>query len=390
MADRRQTLMRAAVSALFFMNGLIVGGWAPQVPELAARHGLSEADMGLVILALGLGSILIMPLSGALIARVGSRPVLRVTCLACSAALLPVILAPHVVALVIIMFIFGGIIGSMDIAMNANAVVVERRLGRAIMSSCHGFWSLGGLFGASLGGLLIDRAGSFEQAAAITLAGVLIALTSLRFIAPDLPLASDAKPRFRLTLNPMPYILGLVALFSMVPEGAILDWGALYLRQDLGADVATSGLAFGAVAATMAVMRFAGDAVRQRFGAVTTVRYSTVIAAAGLIMAAGAQSPGWAIAGFALSGIGIANLVPVALSAAGNLPGLPPGVGISIATSMGYGGILLGPAVIGFVAEYNSFTIAFYGLSGLFGIVLLLSSITRHADIGETAVAATP
>ncbi len=381
--------MRAAVSALFFMNGMIVGGWAPQVPELAARHGLSESDMGLVILALGFGSILIMPLSGALIARIGSRPVLRVTCLACSAALLPVVLAPHVTALAVIMFIFGGIIGSMDIAMNANAVVVERRLGRAIMSSCHGFWSLGGLLGASIGGWLIDLAGSVEQAMVVTAAGFLVALASLRHISPDLPIAADAKPKFRLTLNPMPYVLGLVALFSMVPEGAILDWGALYLRQDLGADVATSGLAFGAVAATMAVMRFAGDAVRQRFGAVTTVRFSTVIAAAGLIMAAGAESPFWAIAGFALSGIGIANLVPVALSAAGNVPGLPPGVGISIATSMGYAGILMGPAVIGFVAEYNSFTVAFYGLSCLFGVVLLLSSITRHADIGGEAVLST-
>lgn len=382
--------MRAAISAFFFMNGLIVGGWAPQVPELASRHGLSEADMGLVILALGLGSILIMPLSGALIARVGSRPVLRVTCLACSAALLPVILAPHVTALVIIMFAFGGIIGSMDIAMNANAVVVERRLGRAIMSSCHGFWSLGGLFGASLGGLLIDRAGSLEQAVAITIVALVVALAAIGRIAPDLPVASDVKPKFRLTLNPMPYVLGLVAMFSMVPEGAILDWGALYLRQDLGADVATSGLAFGAVAATMAVMRFVGDAVRQRFGAVNTVRYSTVIAAAGLIMAAGAGSPAWAMAGFALSGIGIANLVPVALSAAGNLPGLPPGVGISIATSMGYAGILLGPAVIGFVAEYNSFSMAFYGLSCLFGVVFVLSSITRHADIGEETAPAAP
>ena len=380
--------MRAAVSALFFMNGLTVGGWAPQVPELAARHGLSESQMGLMILALGLGSILVMPLSGALIARVGARPVLRVTCLACSAALLPIVLAPDATTLAVVMFCFGGVIGSMDIAMNANAVVVERRLGRAIMSSCHGFWSLGGLFGAALGGWLIQIAGSVEQAMAVTAAALLIAVLSFRHIAADLPLAPEAKPKFRLTLQPMPYVLGLVALFSMVPEGAVLDWGALYLRQDLGADAATSGLAFGAVAATMAVMRFAGDAVRERLGAVTTVRCSTVVAAAGLIVAAGAQSPGWAIAGFALSGIGIANLVPVALSAAGNLPGLPPGVGISIATSMGYCGILLGPALIGFVAEHNSFSIAFYGLSALFGVVLMLSAITRHADLGGETVAA--
>jgi len=219
--------MRAAVSALFFMNGLTVGGWAPQVPELAARHGLSESQMGLMILALGIGSILIMPLSGALIARIGARPVLRVTCLLCSAALLPVVLAPDAASLAVVMFCFGGVIGSMDIAMNANAVVVERRLGRAIMSSCHGFWSLGGLFGAALGGWLIQIAGSVEQAMAVTAAAFLIAVISLRHIAADLPLAPESKPKFRLTLQPMPYVLGLVALFSMVPEGAVLDWGAL-------------------------------------------------------------------------------------------------------------------------------------------------------------------
>ena len=217
---------------------------------------------------------------------------------------------------------------------------------------------------------------------------VLAAIVALSFVsrlAPDLPLAEDAKPKFRLTLAPMPYVVGLVALFSMVPEGAILDWGALYLRQDLGADVTYSGLAFGAVAATMAIMRFAGDAVRQRFGAVTTMRYSAVVAAAGLLLAATATGPAMAIAGFALSGIGIANLVPVALSAAGNLPGLPPGVGISIATSMGYSGILMAPALIGFVAEFQGFSAAFMGLAALFVVVLGLSSVARHADLSEAA-----
>ena len=313
---------------------------------------------------------------------------LRVTALACTLGLLPVVLAPHVALLAVVMFCFGGLIGSMDIAMNANAVVVERRLSRAIMSSCHGFWSLGGLFGAGFGGWLIAVAGTTGLALTVLAVTLIVAIAALPHVAADLPAEDGAKPKFRLTLKPLPYVLGLVALFSMVPEGAVLDWGALYLRQDLGADVTTSGLAFGAVAATMALMRFAGDSVRQRFGAVATVRVSTLFAVAGLIVAAGAPTAATAIAGFALAGIGLANLVPVVLSAAGNLPGLPPGVGISIATSMGYSGILMGPAAIGFVAEHNSFSFAFYGLSALFIVVLAFSGLMRHADFNGAAVAA--
>jgi len=376
--------MRAAVSAMFLMNGFIVGSWAPLVPELAQRHGLSESAIGLMILALGFGSLIVMPISGALIARFGSRPVLRLTCIIVSLALLPVVLAPNVTALAPVMFLFGGFIGSMDIAMNANAVVVEKRLSRAIMSSCHGFWSLGGLIGAACGGLLIDRFGADIQVGIVTVIALLLALAFIGRIAADLPVPEESKPKFQLTLKPMPYVVGLMALFSMVPEGAVLDWGALYLREELGADVTVSGLAFGAVAATMALMRFAGDAVRQRFGAVATIRWSAIIAGFGLVMAAMATGPAMAIAGFALSGLGIANLVPVALSAAGNLPGLPPGVGISIATCMGYSGILLAPALIGFVAEYHGFSIAFFGMACLFVVVLLMSPVARHADIGAT------
>ncbi|MEM6462784.1 MAG: MFS transporter [Pseudomonadota bacterium] len=372
--------MRAAVSAMFLMNGFIVGSWAPLVAELAARHGLSESSVGLLIVALGTGSIIVMPLCGALIARIGARPVLRVTSIAVSLSLLPVVLAPNPIVLGLSLLFFGGMIGSMDIAMNANAVVVERRRLRAIMSSCHGFWSLGGLIGAAGGGVLIDRFGANTQIAIVTALAFVAAIAFLGRIAADLPAVDGSKPRFRLTLAPMPYVVGLIALFSMVPEGAVIDWGALYLREDLGADVVYSGLAFGAVAASMALMRFVGDAARQRFGAVATLRWSAIVAAGGMITAALATSPAAAIAGFAICGIGLANLVPVALSAAGNLPGLPPGVGISIATCMGYSGILLAPALIGFVAEYNSFSVAFLGLAALLGVVLLLSSLVRHAD----------
>jgi fucose permease len=165
-----------------------------------------------------------------------------------------------------------------------------------------------------------------------------------------------------------------------VPEGAILDWGALYLRNELGASVTASGFAFAAFSMTMAIMRFAGDLVRDRFGAVNTLRVCSVISIIGLLIAGIATNPVVAIAGFAIAGIGISNMVPIAFSAAGNMPGLAPGIGLSVVTTMGYSGILVAPSAIGFIAEHIGLGTVFIGLPVLHVIVLLLSRLARHAD----------
>ncbi|MGN7869068.1 MFS transporter [Paracoccus sp. 22332] len=371
---------RWAVSALFFANGLVVGSWAPKLPAMMARLGIGESVAGLLVLSLGVGSICLMPVFGALVARRGSAWAVRLAAVLFAPSLIWISLAPTVWAVAAAVLVFGGLIGAMDVAMNANAVAVERARRRAIMSSCHGFWSLGGLVGAGAGGLGIQAMGELAHAVVVT--GFVAAILALAFprLLRDGPEGGHAHQPLRLPRTPLPYLIGVMALASMIPEGAILDWAAVYLQREMGASLALAGWGFAACAGTMAVMRFLGDAIRRRHGAVRTLQASTVVAMAGLALAALAGSPPLALIGFGLAGIGIANMVPIAFSAAGNLPGLAQGVGLSVVTTMGYSGILLAPGTIGFLAERTGFSVIYLGLSLLLLVPLALSRLARTAD----------
>jgi fucose permease len=259
-------------------------------------------------------------------------------------------------------------------------VAVEKSMRRAIMSSCHAFWSLGGLIGSGLGGLVISRLGILGHAELATVLAAIFVAIAWPMILADPPHPEDKKEKTRLPMVPLPWLLGLMALFCMVPEGAVLDWGALYLRQEMDASVALSGLGFAAFSATMAIMRFAGDLVRDRLGGVKTLRICTLFAIAGMLLASLAPDAEIAILGFALCGIGISNMVPIAFSAAGNIPGLKPGIGISVVTTMGYSGMLVAPSVIGFVAEHVGFAAVFMALPVLLLVVLAFSKLAHYAD----------
>ena len=260
---------------------------------------------------------------------------------------------------------------------------------RAIMSSCHAFWSLGGLIGAATGGFLIAHFGAAVQALVATVTAAVLLDAAWPSVLPDRnhiaarPADGSRRkfaPKFNLPKSPLPWLVGLMALFSMIPEGAILDWGAYHMKQDLGASVMLAGFGFAAFSCAMATMRFAGDLVRDRFGAVRTLRGCTLIAIAGMLVVGLARDPYTAIAGFALCGIGISNMVPIAFSIAGNMPGVSPGVGLSIATMLGYSGMLVAPSLIGFVARHSGFGIIFVSLPVLLLVVLACSGLARHAD----------
>lgn len=374
------TKNRIAVSLLFLVNGFIVGCWAPKIPEFAERLQLSKFQLGLMILVLGVGSLTLMPIAGAQIARYGSKLVAQIAAVCLLPALLALTLAPNVATGAISIFLFGGFMGAMDVAMNANAVAVEQSMRRSIMSSCHAFWSLGGLIGASLGGLLIAKVGVLWHAQIATALAAIVLGIAWRMILADPPHPDEKKEKLRLPLVPLPWLIGLMALFSMVPEGAVLDWGALYLREELGASVALSGFGFAAFSLTMSVMRFGGDLVRDRLGGVMTLRICTLFAISGMLLAAFAPNAEIAILGFALCGIGISNMVPIAFSAAGNIPGLRAGIGLSVVTTMGYSGMLVAPSAIGFVAEHIGFSVVFMALPVLLVVVLLFSNLARYAD----------
>ena len=374
---------RWAIAAMFATNGMIMGAWAPQIPLLLPRHQITESTLGLLILGLGIGAVGSMLFSGRLIAAHGTRRVV-IWFGALAVPLLPlVVFAPDVWLLALAMAAMGAVVGCMDVAMNANAVEVERRLDRAIMSSSHGFWSLGGFVGGAFGGIVLAQVGPGWQA--LTVAGVAAGLVAgaARFvITGDLARPVGPVPP-RVALFPRQaalWILGGMALFSMVPEGAVLDWAALYLADELGAGLAVSGLAFGLFSAAMAVMRFAGDGLRNRFGAVATLRVSGLLGSAGLLLVALAPLDMVALAWFVLAGFGVANMVPILFSAAGNQPGLPSGAGIATVTMLGYCGILIAPSTIGFVAEAAGFRLTYATLAGLLLGVAALAGRAAAAD----------
>jgi MFS family permease len=380
---------RIAISALFLLNGVILGSWAPQIPLLLPRHGITETVLGLLIFGMGAGAMAAMCLSGRLTARHGSRAMVRVTAVCCAVALPLAVLAPGMVTLAVAMAALGASIALMDVATNANAVELEQATGRAILSSTHGFWSVGGFLGGALGGPGIAALGSGGHAltvAALSLALVALSWSSLARVRVEEDV-TDAGPgpgvwRQGWTI----YLIGLMTLMSFVPESAVLDWSALYLSSAHDAGVAESGLAFALFSACMAAVRFCGDAVRNRVGAVPLLRASGVIAAAGMSLAALAPSAPLAIAGFALSGIGIANLVPILFSAAGRQGGTNPGAAIAAISFIGYGGMLVAPTVIGVSVEQVGFPAIFIGLSALLLAVAALAPVVAFTGEGARVV----
>src|SRR5688500_8548730 len=314
-----QTAIRGrwAVAAIFLVNGFVVGSWAPQIPVFLTRLEISEFTLGLLILLFGAGAVSAMVWAGHLIPRHGSKIVTTLFAISCCCGLMLVALAPSVWTAAVAMYIFGGTIGATDVSMNANAVSAEKKLGRAIMSSSHGFWSLGGFIGGGAGGIIIQNWGHLAHAAIVSVAALAITAAAVGRLISDPPAPVEHK-KFSLPRNPTVYVIGIMALLTMNSEGAVLDWGALYLRQELGSDIATAGFAFGFFAGAMALMRFLGDGVRNRLGSVATFRISILVSAAGMLVAGlsaiFAPWPWLAIAAFAVSGLGIANTVPILFS----------------------------------------------------------------------------
>ncbi|MBP2299965.1 MFS transporter [Azospirillum picis] len=346
---------RWATVAAFFLNGTVFGVWATQIPLLKNRLDLSAAVLGVALLFLAAGALTAMVASGPLLSRLGSAPVTRVTALL-FAALLPLpALVPDVPALCLVLALFGAAGGTMDVAMNAQGALVERRLGRPIMSSLHGMWSLGGLAGAALGGLLLPLMPAAAQAGLVSAALLVLFLALQGRLLPDRSGGGGGLvlPDRRTLL------LGTLAALSFMSEGAILDWSAIHLRDDLGAPQSLAGLGFGLFCAAMAAGRFSGDRLRQRFGGATLMRSGAVVAAAGLGLVLLGGSPLAAMIGFGVTGLGLSNVVPVLFSTAGAVEGGRADHAVAAVSTMGYAGVLAGPPLVGFIAQATSLATAF-------------------------------
>ena len=369
----RAPAARWATITAFFLNGTVFGVWATQIPVIKDHLDLSPGVVGLALLCLAAGALTAMIGTGALLSRVGSAPAVRVTALFfCLLLPLPALM-PDVVALCATLFLFGAAGGTMDVAMNAHGALVERHLGRPIMSSLHGMWSLGGLFGAGGGGLLLQLLPPVAQSGLI--AGAVLAL----FLAVQsrlLPSSADtsAEPSGLALPGRDTLLLGLLTFLAFMSEGAILDWSAIYLREDLGGAATVAALGFAVFSGAMAVGRFCGDRLRQRFGGVTLVRTGAMLAFAGLALALLGGGPVVAVVGFGLTGIGLSNVVPVLFSAAGSGDEGSAASSIAAVATLGYAGVLTGPALLGFVAEASTVGFSFTLVAVLALVIALASS----------------
>jgi predicted MFS family arabinose efflux permease len=364
---------------IFLVSGIGMSAWAPMVPYAKARLELDDAQLGLALLAFGGGSMLSMPLVGWLAHKLGNRTLIVASGLLMCAALPALALVSNMAQLVAALLYFGVMLGAVDVAMNAHAVDVERFDGGRLMSGFHGLFSVGGLTGAALMSALLAL-GVPLVAAASAIAVLLVAVVAwLRSGLLDDAPSTDTPPKEPLGMpHALAWLLGLLCFVSFLAEGAMLDWSAVFLRDFRGVAPASAGLGYACFSVAMALGRLTGDRIVGRHGPEWAVRIGAGLAAAGFLLVSSVPGATASLAGFVLIGLGASNIVPVMFSAAGRLPGTPPAIAIATATTLGYAGLLSGPALIGFVAHASSLPVAFAGVAGLLVLVGLSARIVKR------------
>jgi len=351
---------RLAVLLAFFTNGALMATWVSRVPAIQSKLGLSEGALGLLLFGLSAGMLSALFLAGGLIARYRSPRVILVCALVSCATLPFLAISSQPIVLFAVLFVFGGWVGIMDVAMNEQAVLVERKAKRPLMSSFHAGYSIGGFAGALIGAGMAAVPGLSMLVhfvvAAVMFSGVII--FSFPHLIPTERRTGKKEAVFSLPERAL-WILGAIAFCSAIGEGTMANWGAVYLTQALNTNAAFAALGFAAFSLTMTIGRMFGDFLSRKWGAELIVKAGGFIAAAGILAAAFTDSPIIAIAGFAAVGVGLANIIPLLFGAAGNLPGISPGTGIAGVATIGYAGFLVGPPLIGLIAEKTSLRAAF-------------------------------
>ncbi|MCT9933100.1 MFS transporter [Planotetraspora sp. A-T 1434] len=415
---------RVAVFGLFLLAGMAIGTWTARIPAIKSGLHLSDGRLSLGLLGIAAGAITGMQVVGRLVDRYGSDRVMIPMALAQGVVLVIPAYMPGLVTLALALFLFGAVHGTLDVAMNANAVVVERAYGKPIMSSFHAVFSIGGFAGAAAGGLFAHAGVSPGVTFAVVGAVVLtIALLSSRWAMRDDPrrhtppptdpppsgtvaaghLTEPADGRAPRSLDPVTVrrrrtaggalFLGVLAFCCLVGEGASADWSSVYLRDDLGSSPGFAAAGYAAFSIMMTAGRFAGDRLAARLGPVMLVRCCGTLAAAGLAISLLIGRPVAGVIGFGLFGAGLSCIIPQVFSAAGHRDPAQAGRALATVASLGYTGFLAGPVLIGGTAElltlpYALFVPAVLALFVAFAAPAVRSPRTQAA--GEASTTAPP
>ncbi|MGY0488405.1 MFS transporter [Streptomyces sp. WG-D5] len=378
--------LRLALTAFFALDGFVFAGWVVRIPAVKEQTGASASALGLALLGVSAGAVITMMLTGRLCRRFGAHAVT----VACGVLLpLTVILPPLThspVALGVVLLAFGAAYGGINVAMNSAAVDLVGALGRPVMPSFHAAFSLGGMVGSGLGGLVAAHLSPTRHLLAIAVLGLVVtacaAPTLLRHPAPrpatPAPEASEATAaptridgRTRLLV----LVFGLITLCTAYGEGALADWSALHMEQDLGAHPGIAAASYACFAFAMTIGRLTGTALLERLGRTRTLVAGGLTGAAGMLLGSLAPTVWLALIGFAVTGLGLANLFPVAIERAGALAGP---TGVAAASTLGYGGMLLGPPAIGFMADWFSLSTALTSVALLAAVAATIGFATRR------------
>lgn len=384
---------RVAVSTFFAIAGFISASWIARIPAAARKLDLDTAQLGSLLLFIAIGSLVAFQFVGRIIESQGSARTALFAGSGFVVGLSLLALSPRPAVLAGALFLYGIGFGGVDVAMNAQGVVVERRLRKPIMGSLHGYFSLGALVGAALSGLIAEAGiGLIPHFLAFSAVGLgAIFWANRGQIAEDpAPEQHETAPKAaRFALPPRAlWSLGVIAFCGALGEGSMADWSALYVHDELGASEGVAAFVFTAFSTTMLIGRFAGDRIVAHVGPVRAVRAGGIIASIGMLLGLLPGTVAAAALGFSVMGLGLSVVIPVVYRAAGSTPGIPSGRGVAAVASMGYSGFLVGPPVLGYLAQVTSLRLALLVIvAGLFAIVFFTSSLNRSdgADSNSTA-----
>ncbi|WP_229924371.1 MFS transporter [Streptomyces sulfonofaciens] len=413
------TGLRAAVTVFFALDGFVFAGWVVRIPAVKEQTDASASALGLALLGVSGGAVVTMMVTGRLCRRFGNHP-MTVACgalLSLSVALPP--LTHSAQALGGVLLLFGAAFGGLNVAMNSAAVDVVAALRRPVMPSFHAAFSLGGMLGSAVGGLLASHLSATRHLFALTVVGLLVTAaagrTLLRRTAPvptriapaaaqttartpgtdadpaagtasgtaaagtapaTEPVAGRPARRLDAGTRGLVIVFGLIGLCTAYGEGALADWGALHLQQDLATDAGVAATGYASFALAMSIGRITGTTLLERLGRTRTLVAGGATAAVGMLLGSLAPALWAALIGFGITGLGLANIFPVAIDRAGALAG-PSGV--AAASTLGYAGMLMGPPAIGFMADWFSLPIALTSVAALAALAALVGHATRHA-----------
>ena len=382
---------RIAVTAVFVVHGLLFASWTAHIPDVKAHLGLTDGTLGFALLGAPVGSVMAMIAASWLLPRVGSRVVVRVALVGYCAAGPLVGLTGSLPALFAALFAWGAFQGTLDVAMNTQAIAVERTGGRILMSGLHGSWSIGAFAGAGIGALAV--AAGITLSLQLLVMGTIALLVAGLLTAQMLPAAAEHPGRTSDSNRNSPdrvgttasrwsggmLMLGAIAFASMLCEGAIADWGAVYLSGPLHATGVVPGLGYTTFALAMVTVRLSGNRLLTRFRTDRLLPALAAVATLGFAAALVVASPPAALIGFCCLGVGLASVVPAVFSAAGRIPGLAAGTAVATASACGWAGFVCGPPLIGRLASWAS-------LPAALGLLPLLTAFVVAGTLSSRAL----